>query len=356
VTTTYLVQGADPVLRDREVLRLVEEVLAGQDRTLALEDHTIPGRRRAVGDDSADAEPAGGDSASLELPVFAAVVTGLQSPPFMTEYRVVVVREVGNLTTDQAHWLAAWIAEPADTARLVLVAGGGRTPPSLDKAVKAHGDVVGPDTETTAGVLKQELKDSGVKLTDDANARLVAHLGDDAGRVPELVEIFASTYGDGVTLDLDSIEAYLGDVGTAGRFDLGNAIDKGDLGTALEVLHRLLTSTSSREPKPLHPMQIMATLTYHYQRLLRLDDPSIRTKEDAAQVLGMRSAGGARFPLEASRRLGTSGLREAVNLLARAELDLRGQSGLDERTVIELLVARLAALSRRHQPAARSRR
>ena len=62
----------------------------------------------------------------------------------------------------------------------------------------------------------------------------------------------------------------------------------------------------------------------------------------------MRSAGGARFPLEASKRLGTDGLREAMRLLADAELDLRGHRGLDERTVIEILVARLG---RAHPPA-----
>ncbi len=61
----------------------------------------------------------------------------------------------------------------------------------------------------------------------------------------------------------------------------------------------------------------------------------------------MKSAGGARFPLEASKRLGTEGLREAMRLLAQAELDLRGASGIDERTVIDVLVARLAALARR---------
>jgi hypothetical protein len=94
-------------------------------------------------------------------------------------------------------------------------------------------------------------------------------------------------------------------------------------------------------------MQVMATLVYHYQRLLRLDDPAIVTKEHAAQALGMKSAGGARFPLEASKRLASGGLREATRLLAQAELDLRGAGGLDERTVIDVLVARLAALSRR---------
>ena len=64
-------------------------------------------------------------------------------------------------------------------------------------------------------------------------------------------------------------------------------------------------------------------------------------------MLGMKSVGGARFRLEASKRLGTNGLREAMRLLAQAELDLRGESGVDERTVMDLLIARLAALSRR---------
>ena len=73
--SAHLVQGADPALRDREVQRLVEELLAGEDRTLALEEHEIPARRRAATDDSAS-EPEG-DGTSLEVPVFAAVVNAL---------------------------------------------------------------------------------------------------------------------------------------------------------------------------------------------------------------------------------------------------------------------------------------
>jgi len=351
--SAHLVQGADPALRDREVQRLVEELLAGEDRTLALEEHEIPARRRAAADDGAS-EPEG-DGTSLEVPVFAAVVNALQSPPFMTAHRVVVVREIGNLTTDQAKWIAAWMEDESDATRLVLVAGGGRTPPALDKAGKAHGSISAPETEQIAGVLAAALKDSGVRLAPDASTHLLAHLGDDAGRVPELVEVLAAAYGSGATIGVDEVEVYLGDVGTAGPFDLTNAIDRGDVASALEVLHRLLTATSTRAPKPMHPLQVMAMLVRHYQRLLRLDDPFLTTKEQAAEALGMKSAGGARFPLEAAKRLGTDGLRDAMQLLSRAELDFRGFGGLDERTVIDVLVARLAALTRRHQPASRAR-
>jgi DNA polymerase-3 subunit delta len=344
-----LVQGADPSLRDREVQRLIDVLLAGEDRSFALDDHTLASRRR-VGDPMPDSEPddeARAAEGSTELPAFAALVTALQSPPFMTAARVVVVRDIGNATTEQAQWLAAWIADPLDGVHLVLVAGGGRVSSVLDKAIKANAQVVGPAAEQTTDLLQRELRDAHLKLAPDAARQVAAHLGDDAGRVPELVEILHSTYGDNATLTLDEVEAYLGEVGTAGRFDLTNFIDRGDVGSALETLHRMLTSSSAAQPKPLHPMQIMASLVFHYQRLLRLDDPSIVTKEHAASALGMKSPGGARFPLEASKRLGTDGLRDAIRLVARAELDLRGAGGLDDRTVIEVLVARLAGLSRR---------
>jgi DNA polymerase III delta subunit len=345
-----LVQGSNPALRDREVQRLVDELLGGEDRSFALDDHTLASRRRA-GDPAPDTDEDDDETraweGSTELAAFAALVTALQSPPFMTSARVVVVRDIGNATTEQAQWLASWIDDPLDGVHLLLVAGGGRTPGALDKAAKAKAQITGPPADQTADVLQRELHDAHLKIAPDATKQIAAHLGDDAGRVPELVELLHATYGDDASLSLDEVEQYLGDLGTAGRFDLTNAVDRGEVGAALETLHRMLTSSSSAQPKPLHPMQVMASLVFHYQRLLRLDDPSILTKEHAASALGMKSAGGARFPLVAAKRLGSEGLRDAIRLLARAELDLRGAGGLDDRTVMDVLVARLAALSRR---------
>jgi DNA polymerase-3 subunit delta len=350
--TTTLVQGSDPSLRDREVQRAVDELLGGIDRSLALDDHTIESRRRAGANatesDAADEEDdEGSTGASLELPTFAAVVNALQSPPFMTECRVVVVRDIGNLTSEQGKWLASWMDDPLEGVHLVLVAGGTRIPAALAKAVKTKAGVVGSTKEATPAVLAKTAKAARLRLSGDASTRIAEHFGEDAGRVPELVELLVATYGSSATVDADAVEPYLGELGTAGRFDLTNAIDRGDLSTALEVLHRKLSATSASEQKPLHPMQIMASLVFHYQRMLRLDHPAITTNEQAAEVLGGNPVA-ARFALQAARKLGSDGLREALGLLAQAELDLRGQSGFDERTAIDVLVARLAALSRRH--------
>jgi DNA polymerase III subunit delta len=343
--TTYLVQGAEPVLRDLEAQRVVNELLAGEDRSFALDDHTIPARRRGAADDDTADDNNGADGA-VELPLFAAITNALSSPPFMTANRVVVVREIGNLIADQARWLAGWMEVPLDDVHLVLVVGGGRTPSAIEKAVKAHGTTVKPKAEKTDDVLKNQLGGAHLKLTAEASQRVAAHLGSDAGRVPELVEMWHSTYGDGAVLDVDDVDQYLGSLGTAGDFELTNAIDKGDIGWALETLHRMMYASSAKA-KPMHPMQIMGSLSGYYRRLLRLDDPSIVTADQAAEALGM-SAGAARFRLKSAKQLGTDGLREAMGLLAQAELDLRGEAGLDEFTVTDVLVARLAALSRRY--------
>src|SRR6185437_400691 len=88
-----LVRGDDPILRDDEVARLVDELLAGEPRLYALEDFTLTGRRRSTsaGDDG-DSEP--DDDAGETAPVFRQIMTALESPPFMTSRRVVVVRDI----------------------------------------------------------------------------------------------------------------------------------------------------------------------------------------------------------------------------------------------------------------------
>ena len=139
-----LVQGADPMLCGirRGAQRVVDELLGG-DRPLvrARRPHVrVAPPRGADADDADDDDDDGASEGSAELPAFAALVNALQSPPFMTATPVVVVpRHRQRSPTEQGKWLAAWIADPLDGVHLVLVAGGGRVPAALDKAVKANG-------------------------------------------------------------------------------------------------------------------------------------------------------------------------------------------------------------------------
>jgi DNA polymerase III subunit delta len=345
--SVHLVTGADPLLRDDAAAALVAELLGSDDRTLAVEEFTIPGR--GEGDDG---------TAEGREGVVGNVVNAASSPPFMTERRIVVVREIGALRAGDVAPLLAYLEAPLDTTELVLVAGGGKTPDALERQLRDRAAVTAPPATRAADVLAREVEAAGLSLTEAASESVLAHVGEDAGLVPGLVATLQATHGDGDRLDVAEVEPYLGEAGSIPNWDLTNAIERGDISRALAAARRLLTVTSPLQPRPLHPLQITGLLHGHYRRLLVLDDPAVRTSEDAAAAIGGRtSPRAAGFRLRQTRALGSDGLRRAFDLLAQADLDVKGARAIPADVVVELLVARLAALApaggRRSGPSSR---
>jgi DNA polymerase-3 subunit delta len=351
-----LVKGGDELLRERVVDELVAELLGDDDRSLALEVITVPAGRAAGssetrnGDGSAAAEGDGpgspGGAEGRELAV-AAVLNAAGSPPFMTRRRIVVVHDVGVLTAADVEPLVRYLDDPLDTTVLVLVHAGGKLAPALAKKLKElEAPERAPETEATDKVLIGQAHEQGVLLSKDAADLIARHLGDDAGRVVALVEVLSAAFGPDERLSADDVRPYLGEEGTVAPYLLTNAIEEGDTARALELLHRILTVTSSKQPKPMHPLQVMGVLTGHYRRVLRLDDPQIRGEADAVAALGGKvKAFPAKKALTQARALGSDGIRRAFDALARADLDLKGASGIPEAAVMEVLVVRLSRLA-----------
>jgi DNA polymerase-3 subunit delta len=357
VTSAYLVRGSDPQLRERVVGELVAQLLGPDDPTLALEEITIPGRAGvgsgssgAAGDDdgSGASGVAAGGAEGRDAAV-AALLNAASSPPFMTEHRIVVARDVGALTAGDVDGIVRYLDDPLDTTILVFVAGGGTMPPALTKKLKeVKAEERAPESEKTDKVLIGEAHEAGVLLSPDAARLVTSHLGEDAGRVGALVAVLASAFGPGVTLGADDVRPYLGEAGTVPSYQLTNAIEAGDPATALEILHRLMTVTSAQQPRPMHALQILGLLNGYYRRVLRLDDPSLRSPADAVAALGGKvKEFPARKALDQARALGSGGIRQAFDALFQADLDLKGARGIPEQAVVEVLVVRLARLAAR---------
>jgi DNA polymerase-3 subunit delta len=333
--SVHLVTGADPLLRDDAAAALIGELLGDDDRALAVEEFTIPGR--GEGDDGA---------AEGREDVVGTVVNAASSPPFMTQRRIIVVRDLGALRAGDAPPLLAYLEDPLDTTELVLVAGGGKTPDALERRLRDRATTTEPAAARAGDVLARELDAAGLALTEAAADSVLAHVGQDAGLLPGLVATLQAAHGDGARLDAPDVEPYLGEAGSIPTWDLTNAIERGDVGRALATARRLLTVTSPLQPRPLHPLQVTGLLHGHYRRLLLLDDPAVRTSEDAAAALGGRTRPqAAGFRLRQARALGTDGLRRAFDLLAQADLDVKGARAIPADVVVELVVARLAALT-----------
>lgn len=319
----HLVRGADPALRSRAVSGLVDELVGERERAFTVDEHTVPGRT---------APEAGA--------VVDALVTALASPPFVTDRRVVVVHDADELSGEDAARLAEALRDRAEGVAVVVVVAG-RVPKALADALagaEAH-EVDAP----TAEVLAAECRRAGIHLSAAAARRVGAHLGDDAGRVGALVELLAAAYGPGADLDIGEVEPYLGEAGVVRPWELTDRIEAGDAAGALAVLHRLLHAVSSRQPRPVHPLQVLGILHGRLRRLARCDDPAVAGPADAAKVLG-GSPFAARKAWEASRVLGADGIRRAYRWLAEADLDLKGRRAAGDDAVLAVLVVRLARL------------
>jgi DNA polymerase III subunit delta len=317
----YLVKGSDPSLIAQAAHALTEQLVGGGDPSLIVEEYGGPGP----------------DQLDVGL-----VIDACTTPPFLVDRRVVVVRDAGQLTSADAKRLVEYLKDPLPSTSLVLVGGGGTLPPTLAKAVGAVGQVV--DTAVGTGKARSQwladhLHGGPVRLDARATALLSEHLGEDMGRLEGLLDTLASAYGPGATVSADELDPFLGAAGSLAPWDLTDAVDAGSVAKALGVLHRMLASGES------HPLVVMSILHRHYRQMLRLDGSEANSAEEAAQLLGLRSAYPAKKALAQGRRLGSTRLARAIQLLAAADLDLRGVTDLSGDVVLDVLVARLSRLA-----------
>ena len=321
----YLVRGDDPSLLADAVRALTTELLQNEpDAALAIEDHTLqPNEDQRV----------------------PAILDACLTPPFLTTRRVVIARNAGTLVADEAARLLEYLAQPLDTTALVLVGGGGTIPAKLVAEVKKVGAIVEAGLprqgKDRTAWLADRLKESPVKLDQDAAALLGAHLGEDLARLRSILGALAAAYGDDARISQEDLEPFLGEAGGVAPWDLTDAIDKGDQAAALSHLHRMIAAGER------HPLVVMSTLHRHIAQMLRVDGSGARNDTEAAEILGLKgSTFPARKALAQARKLGPAKIRRAIQLLAEADLDLRGAKAWPDVLVMEILVARLCQLSR----------
>jgi DNA polymerase III subunit delta len=315
----HLVGGDDPSLVSSAVGELVRGLVGDGDRAMMVDEF---------------------DGEDYEL---RAVVDSAQTPPFLTERRVVVARGIGRFTADDVAALVAVVADLLATTELVLVGGGGRLPKSLSDALNKAGAAIldsAPPSRPRdrAGWFDEHVTAAGLRLDQPAMNRLRTWLGEDAGRLAGIVGTLASTYGTGRLLRTADIEPFLGEAGGVPPWELTDAIDRGDAAAALSALERMMGGGDR------HPLQVMAILHASYTKLLALDGSGATDEASAAAAMGIKPGYPARKALDQYRKLGAAKVIRAISLLAQADLDLRGAKDWPEGLVMEVLVARLARL------------
>ena len=334
--TVVLLHGGDDVLVANAVRDRVAQLVGDGDRSLMVAE-------------LAEASYLEDDDYHI-----APLADAAQTPPFLTERRVVVGRELGRFSTaDSLGPILAYLANPLDTTDLVLVWEKGpalqrlnAVPKRLSEAVAAAGgEVIGAGVprgrDGAAKWMDTQIAAAGLRLRAGAKRLLADHLGEDLSRLPAVLATLAAAYGPDQALEADDVAPFVGEAGSVPPWELTDAVESANIAVALDKLRRMLHAGGRNE------MQVLATLYNHHTRLLRLDGADAADEKKAAELLGMKgSTFPARKALRQSRKLGSKKIARSIELLAQADLDLRGATAVPPEAVLEVLVARLTQLNR----------
>lgn len=324
--TIHLITGSDPRLVSDKVSDITRELITSmatkESRSTILETHD-----------------AGAPSSEERESAIRKAVASAETMSLFGEERVVVIRNISEATVGELSALVAYLEQPADSTHLVVSASG-KLAKSISDALKRAGattmSTVPPNSrQELVTWFLEKFGESGLTVDAVALNDIIDWLGEDQARLPGLIDILVSTYGTSKKLSTEDVTAFLGEQGSVKPWDLTDAIDARDSPKALEMLRRMLRGGE------FHSLQVMAILHTHYLKLMRLDGPEIHTSLDVLALIGGKSEFQGRKYLTQYRRMGSSAVMQAVHLLARADIDLRGGKDLQEELTMEILVARL---------------
>lgn len=319
----YALVGEDPFLR-REVRRRIRQaVLAAEDDEFS----------RTVYE---------GSSASMVDVRDELSTRGL----FGDSRRLVEVEDADDFISKHRPELESYAAQPKSSGVLVLVAKSMPSNTKLYKAIDKLGGVIQCQTPKEPKIKKWLISwaqaNYDKQLASDAADLMLELVGPELGLLDQELAKVASLAGEAPRMSLEMVEKIVGGWRAQTVWEMLDAAAEGRAPAALEQLDKLLMAGE-------HPIAILAQIS-----------ASLRRYADAARALVVAESEGKRMSVrqaleqagikpfvlaKAERQLRQLGRERATQLhrwLVETDLDLKGESALPPRTILERLIARMA--------------
>jgi DNA polymerase-3 subunit delta len=311
----YVVHGDDLYLKRESVAAIVRAVFGEQVDELAL--------RRFEG-----------NSATL-----ADVMDELRTLPFFASRRLVVIDDADPFVTRNRKELESYVQAPTASGVLVLVVKSWPATTNLARQVAASGlplDCSAPSEKELVPWLVDFATSGGAQLEPDAARLLLELVGAETGLL---------------VAEIEKLIVYVGTAAKIRRGDVARMVEAGRMETVWKVLDEATTGQAAEALAHLdaliaggeHPIKLLAGLAIPLQKIhhagrLRAARLSL---EEACRIAGIRD-----FATDKTRRqhahLGPTRVDQLPAMLLKADLDLKGNSPLDPRAVLEDLLIRLA--------------
>ncbi|MFO0889753.1 MAG: DNA polymerase III subunit delta [Isosphaeraceae bacterium] len=311
----YVIHGDDVYLRRESCAAAVRAVLGDAEDN--------PGIRRFAGSEA----------------TLADVLDELRTLPFFSRRRLVVVEDADTFVTRNRKDLEEYVKAPSTSGFLVLLVKSWPSTTNLARLVAAGG--------LTVDCTSPGEKDLVPWLVAYAGKQ-EAHLEADAARL--LLELVGPETGL-LTAEVDKLVVFVGQEGRIRRDDVARMVEAGRIETVWKVLDEATSGQAAEALRHLdnliaageHPIKLVAALAttlqkvHHAGRLRAARLPL----EEACRIAGIRD-----FAVDKTRRqhahLGPSRVDQLPAMLLKVDLDLKGNSPLDPRAVLEDLLIRLS--------------
>jgi DNA polymerase III subunit delta len=270
----------------------------------------------------------------------ATVLDEVCTLPFFSRRRLVIVDEADTFVTKHRKDLEGYVANPSRSGTLLLQVKQWPATTILAQLVDKAGLAINAASPRESelikwlGQLAQTQFDT--QLSPDSAKLLVELVGPEAGVLAAEVEKLSVYAGESRRIQRADILTLVG----AGRVEtIWKALDAATTGQARLALEHLDTLIAAGE----HPTQMLAAMTFsllkiHHAGRLRAARLNI---DEACHRAGIQA-----FAVDKTRKqhahLGPQRVDQLPAMLLKADLDVKGGSSLDPRTVIEMLLVRLS--------------
>jgi DNA polymerase III subunit delta len=297
----YVLHSEHPILIERAVT--------------AIRDATVPPATRGFNYDVIEGKPTGSKIVGLA-----------QTLPMMAERRMLLIRDLGLLSADEAEPVLAYLAKPNPSTVIVAITS------KLDKRLKLFATLskkgyihVLDAPRQLAPWVRNEAQVKNVKMDGNAISRLVDTVGGDLSRLSLAVEQLGLYAGDRPVTS-DDVDDLIADTRERSVFELTDAIGAADTSRALVAVASLCDQRESA-------VGVVVMLARHIRQLTMLHHMRAQNvpRQEWASKIGVPPFVVDKLMAQA-RSYSAGALATATQRLATADRALKGDITLTTQT------------------------
>lgn len=282
-----------------------------------------------------------GESASL-----ADVLDELCTPSFFSDRRMVVLDPADDFVSNHRAQLEKYAEKPAHDAVLVLAVKSFPASTRLAKIIAKNAEIgvvidanAPKEAELASWIIGRAILHQA-KIERDAAVLMVELIGPETGLIDMELEKLAVACHDGKksVIRREDVARYVHSGHVESVWTMIELAATGQAAKALEYLDSLLGAGE-------HPIKLIAAMASNLRKLHHAGMLRFNKMEAAA---AFKEAGMFTFPkaidmaVSQHKHLGPTRVRNLPAILLQADLDLKGWSEMDDRTIMERLILKLA--------------